>query len=81
MRMDMSSAEQKIAELEEQLGEARRESLGLQEMMAFVLKAIGEDVVVPKSLVKEGIEAGVQIKVDDNATLDAFVFGLTEVTE
>ena len=77
----MSSAEQKIAELEEQLGEARRESLGLQEMMAFVLKAIGEDVVVPKSLVKEGIEAGVQIKVDDNATLDAFVFGLTEVTE
>lgn len=76
-----NAAEKKIAELEAALDDVTKELIGTQEMLAFVLKAVGEDVVVPKSLVKEGLPGNTQIKVDDNAKQNAFIFGLVEVDE
>lgn len=67
----MSSEEEKIAQLE-------RELVGVQEMLAFVLKTVGEEVVVPKEALSRGLGQNVQIKVDDDAQRDAFVFSLTE---
>jgi len=67
----MSSQDEKIAQLE-------RELVGVQEMLAFVLKVVGEEVVVPKELLKRGLGSSVQIKVDDDSQREAFVFSLTE---
>jgi len=67
----MSSQDEKIAQLE-------RELVGVQEMLAFVLKVVGDEVVVPKELLKQGLGSSVQIKVDDDSQREAFVFSLTE---
>jgi len=67
----MSSQDEKIAQLE-------RELVGVQEMLAFVLKVVGEEVVVPKELLKRGLGSSLQIKVDDDSQREAFVFSLTE---
>lgn len=64
------AADERIAQLE-------RELIGTQEMLAFVLSQAGE-VVVPKEAVARGLGPSVQIRVDDDAQREAFVFYLTE---
>lgn len=63
------AAEKKIADLE-------RELAGTQEMLAFVLKAIGQPVVVDKALLKRGLGDNTQIQVDDDIAADRFIFSL-----
>lgn len=67
--------------IEEERDALRRELVGTQEMLAFVLKAVGEPVVVPKEEVASGLGDNVQIAVDDNMAENAFVFSLIEVSE
>lgn len=62
---------------DERIAQLERELIGTQEMLAFVLKAIGEPVVVPKEFIKEGLGENAQIQVDDDLQKDAFVFSLT----
>lgn len=65
--------------LEEERDALRREILGLQEMLAFVLQQVGNPVVVPKETLAAGIPAKMQIAIDDEG--EAFVFHLVEVGE
>lgn len=68
------AAEQKIAELE-------RELIGTQEMLAFVLSAIGDPVEVTKESINQGLPAGSVIAVDDDLEREVFVFSLTKGEE
>lgn len=63
-----------VEKLEEERDALRRELIGVQEMLAFVLNQLGDPVVVPKSALKAGLPEGTQIAVDDSD--DAFVFSL-----
>jgi hypothetical protein len=54
----------------------QRELMGAHEMLAFVLDAVGEDVVVSKEALKRGLGPEVSIRIDDDLQSDAFVFGL-----
>lgn len=67
--------------LEEERDALRRELIGVQEMLAFVLQEVGEPVVVSKEALSRGLPENLQIAVDDSAELEAFVFSLAEVTE
>lgn len=78
---NMSKTEELLSKLEEERDALKRELIGTQEMLAFVLQEVGEPVVVAKSRVSEGLPANAQIAVDDNAKMDAFVFSLVEVDE
>ena len=62
-------ADQRIAELEQELR-------GVQEMLAFVLYAVAEPVVVSKVDMKSGLPSGAEIRIDDSIEEDAFVFSL-----
>ena len=64
--------------LEEERDSLRRELLGVQEMLAFVLQEVGEPVVVPKKTLEKGLADNIQIRVDDDIPGDAFVFSLAE---
>jgi hypothetical protein len=67
--------------LEEERDALKRELIGTQEMLAFVLQEVGTPVVVTKESVDRGLPENTQIAVDDNAELEAFVFSLVQVTE
>lgn len=66
-----NAADEKIAGLE-------RELLATQEMLAFVLAALDEPVVVSKDFIKNGLGEGVQIVIDDDEAKNAFVFYLAD---
>lgn len=67
-----------VEQLENERDALRRELIGVQEMLAFVLLEIGEPVIVSKKMLADGLPEGVQIAVDDNAEEEAFVFSLVE---
>lgn len=62
-----------------QVEELERELRGTQEMLAFVLQAVGEEVVVTKEQIAAGLPENAQIQVIDDVQRDAFVFSLVEV--
>ncbi len=64
------AADKRIAELE-------RELRGTQEMLAFVLKAVGEPVIVTRESITAGLGAA-QISVEDDIERDCFVFKLVD---
>lgn len=64
---------------EEEIARLNRELIGIQEMLAFVLLEVGEPVVVRKETLAKGLEDNMQIAIDDNDALDAFVFSLGRV--
>lgn len=66
-----------LEQLEAERDALKRELIGCQEMLAFVLKVAGT-VTVPKALLKEGLPVGTAIAIDDQLTKDAFVFSLSE---
>lgn len=59
-----------------QVAALQRELLGLQEMLAMVLRTVGEPVVVTKAALAGGFRDGTQIGIDE--TDEAFVFSLDE---
>lgn len=65
--------------LEEERDALRRELIGTQEMLAFVLQAVGEPVHVTKEMLVNGIPANTQIAVDEDIENHRFIFSLTEV--
>jgi len=65
--------------LEEERDALKRELIGTQEMLAFVLKEVGEPVVVTKESLQEGLPEGTQIAIDDDLEAEVFVFSLTQV--
>lgn len=65
--------------LEEERDALKRELIGTQEMLAFVLQAVGEEVVVPKKVLSDGLPENAQIAVDEDLSRDAFVFSLVQV--
>lgn len=67
-----------VEKLEAERDALRRELIGVQEMLAFVLQEVAEPVRVSKETLKQGLSNNLQIAVDD--TDDAFVFSLTEVS-
>ena len=67
--------------LEEERDALRKELIGTQEMLAFVLKTIGEPVVVTKETLDNGLPPNTQIAVDDDIAKNAFVFSLITVDE
>ena len=66
-----------MSTLEEERDSLRRELIGVQEMLAFVLQEVAEPVRVSKETLKQGLPNGLQIAIDD--TEDAFVFSLVEI--
>lgn len=62
--------------LDEELESLRKELRGTQEMLAMVLKSVGEPVVVTKSLLADGLPDGTQIRVDESLADESFVFSL-----
>lgn len=68
----IENADRRIAELEKEL-------TATQEMLAFVLQSVGEEVLVTKEQIANGLPEGTQIQVDDDLARDAFVFGLAVV--
>ena len=66
-----------VERLETERDSLRRELIGVQEMLAFVLQEVGEPVVVKKEVLSKGLPENVQIAVDDEP--DAFVFSLDVV--
>lgn len=71
---------EELGKLEEERDQLRRELRGVQEMLAVVLREIGEPVVVPKEGLANGI-GNVQIRIDDNIEENAFVFSVEELVE
>lgn len=65
-----------VEALETERDELRREVVGLQEMMAQVLQAVGEPVEVTKAALAKGLPEGSQIRIDDNIEADSFFFYL-----
>ncbi len=72
------TGEQLIQQLEEERDSLRRELVGVQEMLAFVLNEVGTPVVVSKQTLQKGLPDGTKIAVDDDIAQDAFVFRLVE---
>jgi hypothetical protein len=63
--------------LEEERDALRRELIGTQEMLAFVLQTVDEPVTVSKQQLNDGLPENAQIKIDD--TDEGFVFTLVVV--
>jgi hypothetical protein len=61
--------------IEEERDALRRELIGTQEMLAFVLQKVGP-VVVDKETIKQGLPKDAAISIDDQLTEGAFVFSL-----
>lgn len=64
-----------VEQLETERDALRRELIGVQEMLAFVLNEVGT-VVVSKETLQKGLPEDTQIAVDDDAEQNAFVFHL-----
>lgn len=47
-----------------------------EEILGFVLLAIGEPVIVPKSLLANGIPKGAEIRIDEHVEDETFVFSV-----
>ena len=75
------AAERRIAELEEQLAATRRELLGIQEMIYFILDEVGEPVVVGKEVLRLGAQKDRMVNIVENEDMGAFVFSVGEVNE
>lgn len=58
-----------------------RELRGTQEMLAHVLLAVNEPVVVEREMVERGLPDTVQIRIDEDLEKESFVFYLQEVTD
>jgi len=65
-----------VEQLETERDALRRELIGVQEMLAFVLAQVGEPVVVTKETLQRGLPENAQIAIDDNVEEEAFVFSL-----
>ena len=61
----------------EQIEILEKELAGTQQMLALVLKTIGEPVVVTKETIANGL-GNQLIQVDDDIAADAFIFQLAE---
>lgn len=66
--------------LEQAYEEAKRAKDAAEQMLGFVLLAVGHPVVVPKELLKSGIPNGATIAINDNLMTESFEFSL-EVAE
>jgi hypothetical protein len=55
-----------------------RELRGTQEMLAHVLLAINQPVVVTRELVERGIPENLRIQIDDNIETDTFTFYIVD---
>lgn len=69
-----------VEALEEERDYLRRENRAVQEMLAQVLKTVGEKVVVTKESMGS-LKDGTQIVIDEDLESEAFVFYVTEPTE
>lgn len=69
-----------VEALEEERDYLRRENRAVQEMLAQVLKTVGEKVVVTKESMGS-LKDGTQIVIDEDLENEAFVFYVTEPTE
>lgn len=58
------------------LEDAQRGKQAAEEMLGFVLLAIGEPVIVPKELIRNGIPTGATIRIDEHREDEAFVFSV-----
>lgn len=64
---------------DEEVAQLRRELLGVQEMLFFVLKAIDKPVMVTKeSMVRENMKDQM-INIEDDLQRDAFIFSVSEI--
>lgn len=77
----MKAVKKDAASLEAELEALGRELRGTQEMLAHVLLAVNEPVVVEKELVERGLPDTVQIRIDEDLERESFVFYLQEVQE
>jgi hypothetical protein len=69
-----------VEALEEERDYLRRENRAVQEMLAQVLKTVGEKVVVTKESMGS-LKDGTQIVIDEDLENEAFVFYVKEPTE
>jgi len=60
----------------EALEATEKRAQAAEEMLGFVLLAVGEPVVVPKELIKNGIPKGATIAINEIVDEDAFVFSV-----
>lgn len=67
--------------LEEERDALRRELAATTEMLAHVLYAVGEPVVVTEAALTRGLPNNAQIAIDNNVKDNAFVFSVIEVDE
>lgn len=51
------------------------------EMLAFVLMAVGEPVVVTKEMLAQGLPSNLQIRIDEDLERNTFIFYLAEAEE
>ena len=58
------------------LEDARRGKQAAEEMLGFVLLAVGGPVVVKKELIKNGIPSGATIKIDESLEDESFIFSV-----
>jgi len=65
-----------MSEIDEQIIEANKATQAAQEMLGFVLLAVGEPVIVPKQLIHTGIPTGATIAIDENIAEGAFIFSV-----
>ena len=65
-----------MSEIDEQIIDAQKRQQAAEEMLGFVLLAVGEPVVVPKQLIREGIPTGATIAIDENIADEAFIFSV-----
>ena len=59
-----------------ELEDAQRAQRAAEEMLGFVLLAVGEPVVVPKELLDNGIPTGATISINELVDENAFVFAV-----
>lgn len=62
--------------LEEERDQLRRELLGVQEILAFVLSEVGEPVIITKETLAAGLPAEAQISIEENMAEETFIISL-----
>jgi hypothetical protein len=65
--------------MSDKVEELEREKRGLQEMLFFVLQAVGEPVAVNKEDLHRGAQTDKMINIQDNMQTEQFVFSIVEV--
>jgi hypothetical protein len=73
--------EEKLEQVIAERDQLRRELIGLQEMLGFVLHSVGGPVVVTHESMRNGLPPGTVIQIDDDIQTNAFVFSLGEEDE